>query len=681
VVFTQLITADPKLNESDLFTEITNAETGEVLISYQPVKRVPVKKLPETVKRPPLPKDIDNIEELYLTGSRTGQFYNPTLNAMDYYNEALKRDPGDTRTNTAAGLIYLKNGDFETARKYFSRAIGRITKDYTRPQNCEALYLQGITLKELGLYEEASDTLYRASWDYAWHSASFLELARISSIIGDYPKALEQVEESIKTNSSCNPAISLKASLQRRMGDFDGALKTIEKTVKSDPLDFRAQNELYLAFLKLTDSKQAETVLGNLKKMMREYDQNYLELAAGYLNDGLLTEAEDVLKQFNGENAEITYYLGYLEDKKGNESEAAGLFAKAAGQSTDFVFPFRSETADVLSVALKYNPLDSRAYYYLGNLFYDKQPGKAIAYWEKAVETDPKFAIALRNLGWGYYHHYLNGSKAIEYYESAVSLTSSEPVYYEELDALYELSNAPVEKRLELFEGKNEIVKKRDDTFARELTVLTLAGKSDLAVGYLEGRKFSYREGDSRVRNVIIDAHLMLGRKYLEEKSFQKALEQFKKAQVPEEEAGSSRAANRNRQVSYYLGIAYEALNNPSKAKENFLLSAGDEVTGSSYINYYQGLSAVKLGRKDQAMKIFNSLISEGERILKRSSAAETDFFAKFGEKEAENARLSNGYLLIGLGNKGLGEKDKANENLKKALELSASNLIAIAEK
>ena len=679
-VFTQLITTDLQLKEEDLYAEITNNETGDILISYQPVKREPVGKLPETVKRPPSPKDIANIEELYLTGSRIGQFYNPTLNAMDYYNEALKRDRGDVRTNTAVGTIYLKNGDYINARKYFSTAIKRITKDFTRPQNCEALYLQGIVLKALGLYDEATDTLYRASWDNAWHSAAFLELARLSAIKGNYIKALEQVEQSLSTNTLNNSAICLKASLQRHLSDFTGARTTLERTLKTDPLDFRAENELYLISLQSSDKKNSDIILSNLGRIMRDNDQNYLELAAGYMNDGLFGEAEEVLRRFKGENPEVSYYLGYLEDKKGEKTEAIKFFAKAAGQSTDLIFPFRLETSVVLETALKYNPLDSKAYYYLGNIFYDKQPEKAMMYWNKAVSADPSFAVAYRNIGWGYYYNSGDGLKAIQQYEKAISLNSSEAVYYEELDALYAMSNTPVEKRLKLFEGKNEVVKKRDDAFVREITVLTLAGKPDKAVEYLEGRRFSYREGDSRVRDVIIDAHLMLGRKYLAEKLYQKALEQFVLAQVPEEEAGSTRSQNRNLQVSYFIGLANEALGNRSKARENFLLSAGNESSGSSYINYYQGLSALKINKKEQAMKIFNALISEGTNILKRSSSAETDFFAKFGEKEAENARLSNGYLLTGLGYKGLGDRDRANENLKKALELSASNLYAIAE-
>lgn len=59
---------------------------------------------------------------------------------------------------------------------------------------------------------------------------------------------------------------------------------------------------------------------------------------------------------------------------------------------------------------------------------------------------------------------------------------------------------------------------------------------------------------------------------------------------------------------------------------------------------------------------------------------ADMDFFAKFGEREAENVRLSNAYLLKGLGYKGIGDAKSANENLSKAVELSASNLFAKVE-
>ena len=182
------------------------------------------------------------------------------------------------------------------------------------------------------------------------------------------------------------------------------------------------------------------------------------------------------------------------------------------------------------------------------------------------------------------------------------------------------------------------------------------------------------------VRELIIDAQLMLGRKYFAEKDYHKALEHFLLAQVPDEEGGSARAGNREVQVNYYIGLAYEALGNKANAKNFFTLSSEQAVRATNYIRYYQGLSYIKLGNKTKATEVFNSLITSGDKLIGESSNTDVDFFAKFGEREAENARLSNAYLLKGLGYKGLGDTKAATENLRKAVELSASNLYASVE-
>jgi tetratricopeptide (TPR) repeat protein len=135
---------------TDLYTELVNEANQEILVSYQPVKLDPVEELPEEWEGYPEPEELETVEELYLTGKRVELFYAPRHEEMDWYRAALEKDPGDSRTNTAVGNNYLKKGDYKTARKYFARAIQRLTKDYTRPATGEALYLQGLTLKALG---------------------------------------------------------------------------------------------------------------------------------------------------------------------------------------------------------------------------------------------------------------------------------------------------------------------------------------------------------------------------------------------------------------------------------------------------------------------------------------------------------------------------------------------------
>jgi len=680
VAFAELIEAVEALKITDLYTEMVNAETGEVLVSYKPVENEYTEELPETVKSPPLPEDIATVEEVFLTGKRIEQFYNPRINPMDYYDEALKRDPGNIRANIAVGNILLKNGDYTNARKYFCKSITRLTKDYTRPSDCEALYLEGITLKALELYDEAIDTLYRATWDYAFHSAAYFELAGISVMKGDFIKALEEINESLAINTRNNSAICLKAAIQRRMGDYEGASKTLESILNTDPLDFRASNESYLIAKSSGNQLQSYNELTVLNKKMRDFDQNYIGLATGYINDGLYEEAEDVLLRFKGKNPIVSYYLGYLEDRKGNSTEAEIYFKDGSGQPVDYCFPFRLETIKVLETDLEYNPSDGKAYYYLGNILYEKQPGKAITSWENAVKYDPGLAIAYRNLGWAYYQHQDDGHKAINAYEKAIELNRNEPIYYVELDRLYEMSNTPIDKRLRLFEGNNHVVSKREDAFARQIAVLTLAGEAGKAVEYLSGQEFTFHEGSSGIRDVIIDAYLVLGLEYIKEKQYQKALETFLQAGVPEEEASGSRLGNRNIQVNYYIGLAYEALGNQTESLGYFTSCSEPESQNSGFIRYFEGLGNLKLGKMEEASEIFNSLITDGEEQINRGISPGEDFFAKFGAREAENARLSNAYLLIGLGYKGLGEKKLAAENLNKAVKLSAGNLYAKLE-
>jgi tetratricopeptide (TPR) repeat protein len=673
--FVQNIKVDKSVKYTDLYTEMIDLETNQVLLSFQP-KETEKKPLPETVKNPPLPAEVKTVEELYLTGKRIEQFYHPRYDEIDYYKEALARDPGDIRTNTAMGNIAMKNGDYPAARAYLSRAIKRLTKDYTRPSTTEALFMQGLVLKELGLYDEAVDTLYRATWDYANYSAAYFELAQISALQGNFAKALAQIDESLSTNVRNTRAIGYKASLQRRLGDVKGALTTLGTLPHSDPLDLRIANEVYLIDKAMGNSAKAEKELSSLNKKMRDFDENYLELAVGYMNDGLYDEAEDVLRRFNGKDPEVNYCLGWILDRKGNKTEAAMFFKAGSSMSTDLCFPFRLEALRVFRKAIEYDPNDGRAYYYIGNILMDKQPEKAIASYEKAVSNDQNLAMAYRNLGWGYNYHKKDPVRAISYYEKAIAAEKTEPVYYAELDNLYELTNSPIDRRLALFRNVNDIVKKRDDSFVRQIMVLTLGGQPEKAVEYLKDQTFSYREGNSRVREVIIDAHLTLGNKYYAAKDYNKALEHYLLAQTPDEEAGSARSGNRDIQVNYFIGLAYEALGQKSKAKAFFTKAANQTTRGT--MRYYQGLSALKLGDRARATQLFDALVADGEAGIKQANR--TDFFVMFGDREAESTRMSGSYAQRGLGYKGLGDKSKAAEDLKKAVELSVGNLWAKTE-
>ena len=63
-----------------------------------------VKPIPDAAAAALLPEEIKTTEQLYLTGLHLEQDRHATYNPVDYYEEALRRDPIDVRSNNALGL-------------------------------------------------------------------------------------------------------------------------------------------------------------------------------------------------------------------------------------------------------------------------------------------------------------------------------------------------------------------------------------------------------------------------------------------------------------------------------------------------------------------------------------------------------------------------------------------------
>ena len=78
----------------------------------------------------------------------------------------------------------------------------------------------------------------------------------------------------------------------------------------------------------------------------------------------------------------LFYYKGYYLQKMGKSAEAAQEYAKAEQASPLYCFPNKLEDIAVLTAASRENPEGAKAYYYLGNLYYDKlQFEKATELW------------------------------------------------------------------------------------------------------------------------------------------------------------------------------------------------------------------------------------------------------------------------------------------------------------
>jgi tetratricopeptide (TPR) repeat protein len=674
------------VKESDLKASLISP-AGETLIAYEPVERQYDPDLPEVVEAPPRPEDIERIEELYLTGLRLEQIHNPRVNPDDYFHEVLRRDPGDSRTNTILGIKDIKRGMYEEAERQLRKAIERISSEYTRPGNTQAYYHLGLALKAQGRFDEAYDMFYRATWDYAFHSGAYYQLAELSCRKGDFSSALRQIDHSLSTNALNSKALNVKAAVLRKLGRSDEAGKIALGVLDLDPLDFLAMNELYLARITSGRQNKAEDVLANLERIMAGQVESYLELAVDYADCGLWDEAIEIVMRpvekeldFAGTYPMVYYYLGYFHRQKGDNINASENLSLAATMPMDYCFPFRLQSVDVLQYAIETNPDDARACYYLGNLLYDLQPHKAIGLWEKAREKDDSLAIVHRNLGWGYYRTEQNIPKAIASYEKAVACDRGDARLYAELDRLYEDGNVSLDKRLALLENNHRIVAQRNNSFLREIMVLVAVGKYDKAIDYLTNNHFHVREGGGHIHDVYVDACLLRGLRHARNGKLKQALADFHKASQYPENLSVGRPKNDRRapQVACHIAKAYAALGDTAKAEEFYKEAAGQEAAANwPQARFYQAMSLGRLGKRSQAREIFDELVKRGKQSLSEEEKA--DFFAKFGEGETAQARKASAHYTLGLGYLGKGQDELARSEFEKAVEMNVSHVWARA--
>ena len=667
--------------EEDLKLALFTDE-GEKLICYTPVKIEP-KSRPKPVEPPPAPQAIKTIEELYLTGLRLEQFHNPALEPAPYYEEALRRDPGDYRVNTALGILYCKRGLFEQAEENFHRAIERATKNYTSPKDGEAFYYLGVALRAQAKCDAANDAFYKATWSHPWHAAGYYALAEFACQQGDFAEALEFVDHSIATNARNTKALNLKAAILRKMGRLEAAANITSQILVNDPFDFWAGNELHLAKSRMGLKEEATQYLSALSNKMRAEPQSFLELAVDYGNCGLWDDAIAVLSWRIDLNAEgagihpmIYYYLGYFWEKRDDPNKALKYYQLGSRMPTDYCFPFRLESIEVLRRASAMNSKDARAPYYLGNLLYDHQPQNAIKEWEKGRELDDTFSIVHRNLGFAYAQVENDVQKAIASLEKAIACNRNDPRLYVELDRLYEAAGIAPQKRLALLKKNHQTILTYDDALVREIRLHVQVGNYDRAIELLLGHHFHIWEGGGRIHDVYVDAHLLRGQQKFNALKYREALKDYQAAlEYPDNlQVGRPYRAGRAAQIYYFIGTAREALGDVDEARALYEKSVAGK-HGWSEIRYYQGLAFRKLGRENQAKQIFDGLVKIGNERLASSSGM--DYFAKFGEKQSERIRMAQAHYLSGLGFLGNRNHAAARKEFEEVLELNVNHIAA----
>lgn len=662
--------------------------SGKLILDYK-ADKPEIKPTPDSAKAAKQPKEIGSIEQLFLTGQHLEQYRHATYNPLDYYMEALEREPRDIRCNNAVGLLYMRRGKFEEAEKYFRKAIETQTERNPNPYDGEPYYNLGWSLKMQCKYDEAYEAYFKSTWNAAWRSAGYFCVAQIDCIRINWEEALEHIELSLVYNWHNHKARQLKASILRKTGRTTEALDFIEASLAIDKFNLGCRFEKYFITGNLQDIEE-------LKSAINGSVHNYIEYAFDFAAAGFYQEASQIMSIYIDSTKDIypltAYMMGYFSSMSGNKEAEKEWYKKAQQLSPEKCFPNRIDEVVVLTHVMNANPEDYKAPYYLGNFWYShRRYDEAIECWERSVEINDTFPTALRNLSLAYYNKRNRKEEARRLLEKAFELDKTDARIFMELDQLYKKVGRPYAERLALMEKYPELVEQRDDVCIERITLYNQLGEYQKAKDLIAGRKFHpWEGGEGKVTGQYTLCRVELAKKAIKEGKYNDAIELLKETEYYPHNLGEGKLANaEENEVYYYKGIAYRGLGNEAAAIENLMRATqgSAEPQQAFYYNdqqpdkiFYQGLAWRELGDENKARSRFNKLIDHGKKHL--FDDCKIDYFAvslpelAIWEDDLNIRNKVHCYYVMALGYSGLGEEEVAEEYYTKVKELDINKQV-----
>jgi tetratricopeptide (TPR) repeat protein len=229
--------------DHELTLRVINRANERELISYMP-PRERNGEIPAPATPAADPSAIASNDELFLNGLHLEQYRHATYHPEDYYMEALRRDPHDSRCNNAMGLLLLRRGDFAaTSNSSGGPSLASPVATPTR-MTAKPITISGWHYATKSASNDAIDAFYQATWNAAWQDSAFFELACIAGCQQRLPQALDLVRQALRRNWSNHRARFVEISLLRRLERRAEAIASCQVALQLDPMDAGAANEL-----------------------------------------------------------------------------------------------------------------------------------------------------------------------------------------------------------------------------------------------------------------------------------------------------------------------------------------------------------------------------------------------------------------------------------------------------
>jgi len=645
------------------FTAAIADASGKVFLSYTPVPEVRSEdvELPPKVANPKPPHEYASAELAYEIGLRLDQFQNGILDPEPYYRRALEIDPDYSKANLAMGVRLAKNGSYAAAKPYLEKAAARATQNHTRALDAAPEYYLALVERSLGNLKRAEDLFWRCTWRLTHKKESYVEIARIAALRGDWEEALARIDDALALGQDEAKLWTMKGIfLRKAKAGGNSSRLALQRAMECDPLEYWAvvERDGFAAAEKNRGLKAQQLLecvcdywgIGAWDEVVALCDAALAKAAVErpYETEGALPLRETIAACDSYKNALFGYFKAYAQAKKGvDEHEVSKTLTDAGLMSSDYCFPSRLEELAVLEWAADGQAVNERSalantHYYLAEVLWNMdQKDAALASWKVAVHVNPKHALALRCIGFALSHpgtYFTNtgvpsGIASREAYDYYLRSLEADPGNFRTLDEagkLAEKLKLPAAERLALMEKYRSTVYKYDPCVLRLAYTYNAVGRHAEAHEILTTRRFHVWEGADGLLAPFVESCLGLGRELMSRGDYRAALKYFEESTTyPENlQAGRPGDAGTEPKSRYFMAQCKKALGDEAGYRvelENSLrgwIHAGE-------MDYWRVRALRELGRGAECAPLVEEL-RQAIRELETPQPEVINAYAKF---------------------------------------------------
>jgi len=489
----------------------------------------------------------NNSSEKKFLDAKDAQRFRDFSTASTLLLEVIEDNPLHLEARTELAMLYHRNGRYEKAIAMASKGLQIDT--YHNGLN----YIAGIAFFANNDLLNAKEHLGWAARSIKYRSASNAILAQILLEEQSFMDAMHYNKIALRYNQDNVNALAQKAIIQRKLGESENAMSTLNELELLDPLHHLISFERFLL------GKTSAEVVKNSHRSEFPH-QTFLELALFYHNRGMDSEAINVLKT-GPKHMLNELWISFI-------SKDTAALSYIMNQSIAFIFPYRNETVDLMRWVVK-NNTSWKSKYLLGlNLVGLNQTQEGIKVFKDLGEApdDPLF-------------YYIRGTffkeqKISSYVNDLENAYAKEPknwrYAYSLAEDKYSNGNFAEAEKIISRTFKND----KENYFAGMLLAKTFnaSGKFEKSIDLLKDLKILPYEHSTEGREIYTKAYIGSASLNLMSDNNKKALERLKESLLWPESLGAGKPFDPEERIQRFLmGFAYTDQNKNALAKAELI--------------------------------------------------------------------------------------------------------------